>query len=418
MTTTPGAPVTPSMSEPADQATVRRMNLALLMRTVLTDGPRSRAKLAADTGLTKATISSLVTELIDRGLLTEGQVDRGGIGRPGRRVEVDGSSVRCLGLELNIDYIVGVVLDLNGRVVAHRRSAVPLRDLGPAHGLSRVAVFTSELLRENGIHVEQIETLHVSLPGMIDVDSGILSHAPNLHWRQVDVVHTLRGRLGWTGTRIHIDNDANFGAMAEYARGRSAGSRNLLYLVGDVGVGAGLVVDGRILRGHTGFAGEVGHVPLGRPDLRCGCGRLGCWETTVGLEAVLAATAGPAAGQGDLNVALTAVLQQADDGDPAIVEVLHATGRSLGTGAAVLANLLDPEVIILGGHFSRLQRHLVAGLHETLDPSLVGETGPVRVEFSEYGSEAPALGAAHAGIDLIVSDPSRVRSRITAPSST
>ncbi|HEY5150898.1 MAG TPA: helix-turn-helix domain-containing protein, partial [Mycobacterium sp.] len=117
---------------PADQATVRRLNLALLMRSLSDGGPRPRARLAEDTGLTKATVSSLVAELIERGLVIEGNIDRGGLGRPGRTVELDPTGVRFVGIELQVDYIAGMVVDLRGTVLARRRIGRSMADLGPA----------------------------------------------------------------------------------------------------------------------------------------------------------------------------------------------------------------------------------------------------------------------------------------------
>ena len=122
--------------------------------------------------------------------------------------------------------------------------------------MGQVAELAAALVADCGATPDQVETLHLSLPGLIDIDAGVLAYGPNLHWRQVDVVHTLMGRLQWADTRIGVDNDANLGAMAEYASGPSAGSSNLLYLVGEIGVGAGMIIDGRIIRGATGFAGR------------------------------------------------------------------------------------------------------------------------------------------------------------------
>ena len=396
---------------PADQATVRRLNLGLLMRNLAAGGPRSRARLADDTRLNKATVSSLVTELIDRGLVIEGIMQRSGVGRPARTIEVNTAVVRCIGLELNVDYLAGVITDLTGRVLARRRLSLPMIELGPARALSRVADLAAALVVDSGARPEQVETLHLSLPGLIDIDAGVLAYGPNLHWRQVDVVHTLMGRLQWPETRIGVDNDANLGAMAEYASGPSAGSSNLLYLVGEIGVGAGMIINGRIIRGATGFAGEVGHMPIGDLAVKCACGRRGCWETAVGMNAVVEAVAVPGdrLHEGDMSSRLTEIVRRAEAGDERTLHALDETGRQLGVGASVLANLLDPEVIIFGGHFAVLQKYMVdAVVAEMRSRVLGGSVMACRLEFSTLGFEAPALGAAHAGIDTLINDPTLV----------
>ena len=396
---------------PADQATVRRLNLGLLMRSLAGGGPRSRARLAEDTGLNKATVSSLVTELVDRGLVTEGIIQRHGVGRPGRMIEVNTGVVRCIGLELNVDYLAGVITDLTGRVLARHRLTLPMLELGPAKAMGQVAELADKLVTDCGATPDQVKTLHLSLPGLIDIDAGVLAYGPNLHWRQVDVVHTLMGRLGWSGTRIAVDNDANLGAMAEYASGPSAGSFNLLYLVGEIGVGAGMIINGRIIRGATGFAGEVGHMPIGDPEMLCGCGRRGCWETAVGMNAVIDAVSvdGDGLRECDMASRLAEIVRRADAGDARTLTALAETGRCLGVGASVLANLLDPEVIIFGGHFAALQKYIEeALLAEMRSRVLGGAVMACRLEFSTLGFEAPALGAAHAGIDTLINDPTLV----------
>lgn len=401
----------PAGSVPADQATVRRLNLGLLMRSLAAGGPRSRARLAEDTGLNKATVSSLVTELVDRGLATEGIIQRSGVGRPGRTIEVNAGVVRCVGLELNVDYLAGVITDLTGRVLARRRLNLPMVELGPARAMGKVAELAYSLVADCDARPEQVETLNLSLPGLIDIDAGVLAYGPNLAWRQVDVVHTLMGRLRWPGTRIGVDNDANYGAMAEYALGPSAGAANLLYLVGEIGVGAGMIIDGRILRGATGFAGEVGHMPIGDPGALCGCGRRGCWETAVGMTAVVDAVAGTGDGlrDGGMAAGLQQIVERAESGDVRTLAALAETGRRLGLGASVLANMLDPEVIIFGGHFAALQQFMSAAVTtEMRSRVLGGDVMACRVEFSTLGFEAPALGAAHAGIDALINDPTLV----------
>jgi len=296
-------------------------------------------------------------------------------------------------------------------VLARRRLSLPMIDLGPARAMGQVAALAAALVVACGATPEQVKTLHVSLPGLIDIDAGVLAYGPNLGWRQVDVVHSLMGRLRWPGTRVAVDNDANLGAMAEYAVGPSAGSSNLLYLVGEIGVGAGMIIDGRIVRGATGFAGEVGHMPIGDPAVQCGCGRRGCWETSVGMNAVADAVWAPGDRGGDCDMAsrLAQIVDRAEAGDERTLRALRETGRRLGLGASVLANLLDPEVIIFGGHFSALQKYIQDAVTiEMRSRVLGGAVMACRLEFSTLGFEAPALGAAHSGIDMLISDPTLV----------
>lgn len=405
-------------STPADQATVRRLNLSLLLRNLAVGGARSRARLAQDTGLTKATVSSLVAELIERSLVVEGTVERSGLGRPGRAVELDPDGVRFLGIELQVDDISGMVLDLPGRVLARQRLSRSMAELGPARALGEVADLARSLVAEAGSRVDQVQSLHLAVPGLIDADAGMLALAPNLHWRDVDIVHTLMGRLQWNDARIGVDNDANMGAMAHYATADSSGSQNLLYLAGAVGVGAGMIVDGRIVRGAAGFAGEVGHIALGSPDRQCGCGRRGCWETAVSLSALLDAVCGDAISKhpAGLRAELVRIKQRAADGDRQVLDAIAEQAHWLGIGMSVLSNILNPDTFVLGGHFSVLREYIREPvLAELRSRVLAGAVS--RVEFSELEFDAASLGAAHVGIAQLIADPTLARIRHAGPDS-
>ncbi len=399
-----------SPTSPADQATVRRLNQALLMRSLVEGGPRSRARLAEDSGLNKATVSSIVTSLQGLGLVEEGESAHRGPGRPGKVVRLTTDSVRFLGLEVNVGYVAGIAVDLTGAVRARARVALPA-DTGATRGLAVVADLARRLVAESGATPAGVRSLHLSIPGLVDTATGVLDFAPNLGWRDVDVAHILRGRLGWWSAAIAVDNDANLGAMAEYAVGAGAGSPHLLYLSGEVGVGGGSVVDGRIARGSHGFAGEVGHMPIGPRDLRCGCGRFGCWETVVGLSMLLALVGhdsddGPA----DLKTVVTGLRDRAAQGDPAVLSALEEQGRWLGIGLSVLANVLDPETIVLGGHFPLLAEYLTGPMHAELDGRLLAPRGRTpRILFSTLGFDAACLGGAHAGRELLIADPGGTR---------
>jgi predicted NBD/HSP70 family sugar kinase len=380
------------------------------MRSLADGGPRPRARLAEDTGLTKATVSSLVAELIDRRLVTEGTIDRSGLGRPSRAVELDPHWVRFVGVELQVDYIAGIVLDLTGRVLARRRVPRSMAELGPARALGVVADIARELVAESASSVGQVQSLQVAVPGLVDADAGMLSFAPNLHWRDVDIVHTLLGRLQWHDARIGVDNDANMGAIAHYAMGSVSGTANLLFIAGAVGVGAGMIVDGRIVRGADGFAGEVGHMTVGPTDRHCGCGRLGCWETGVGLAALLTLAAEPGDPVHDesidLGTRMAQLVDRAEAGDRRVLAALAEQAHWLGIGVSILANVLNPDTIVLGGHFPVIRKFIAEPvITEVTARVLAGPAAMCRVEFSELGFEAASLGAAHAGIEQLLADP-------------
>ncbi|MDX6278473.1 MAG: hypothetical protein QOJ72_2601, partial [Nocardioidaceae bacterium] len=262
---------------------VRRQNIALILRSLRTEGPATRTELARRTGLAKATVGTIVGDLGAGGAVGEDDSVSTGRGRPGRPVTLTGESIIGLGFEVNVDYIAAVALDLAGNVKLIDTRLVPPGQPPTADLLMRVAGETRDGLIAQG---NTVVGATVAVPGLVSHDSRTIVWAPNLGWNDVDLADKLELEVGGVCPTT-IDNDANSAALAEAAHGVSTGAASSLYLTGTVGIGAGIVQDGRLLRGGSGFAGEVGHMPIGDPSAVCGCGRLGCWEASIGLRGML-----------------------------------------------------------------------------------------------------------------------------------
>lgn len=402
-------------TDPVDtyQVTARRRNLAVVLRSIVDGGPRSRARLAEDSHLTKATVSSLVGELEARGFVVVGDPSRHGVGRPSQVVRLNTESVRCVGIEINVDYIAGVALDLAGRVRARARRPLPLATVRAEQGLREAAEVVRRLIQTSGSSPQQVYSIHLSVPGLVDTAGGVLTYAPNLGWRDVDLVRGFGDELRWKTVLVAIDNDANFGAMAEYAARRSTGVRELLYVVGEVGVGGGTVVDGRIVQGAHGLSAEVGHMPIGPQSRVCGCGRRGCWESVVGLAALLHDVADPSDPIHDptidLSTRLIDIRDRAAAGDRRVVRALNRHARWLGIGLAVIVSVVDPATVVLGGHFVPIQDFLVKPMMAEISARTIAyPVSPPTIEFSTLGFEAACLGAAQAGLEALIADPGSV----------
>ena len=402
-----------SKHTPADQATVRRSNLGLVLRHLRDNGPRSRARIAQETGLNKATVSSLVAELIDRRLVSAGDVHRGGsVGRPGLIVHLDGSTVCGIGVELNVDYAATLVLDLRGEVLFEHLIALDVPALGAGRTLDEVAALVAEAsaaaLALGAVPVG----VTVAVPGLVRSVDGVVIYAPNIGWHDVPVLDGLRARIG-LDCPVRVENDANLSAIAEWAMGSEARTSDLVYLTGEVGVGGGVIVAGQLLRGAGGLSGEVGHTSLGDPDIVCGCGRRGCWETAVGLAALLREAADaddpvrdPAR---DLETRLAEMARRADAGDERTLSALARVGTALGTGAAVLINVFNPQVIILGGYFAVLGRFLTEPMTAELRARVFGpDLAGARVVLSTLGFTAAVRGGAHVALESVFDDPTLV----------
>ncbi|MDG4858745.1 ROK family transcriptional regulator, partial [Streptomyces sp. T-3] len=314
------APAGPS--RPRDRGSIRRTNLGVVLRMLRDGGPRSRAQIATDTGLPKPTVTSLVAELVALGLVREGSAQReGAVGRPGTLVQIDGRSLCGIGVEISTSYVHVLALTLNGSSAFEHRIPVAVADVGPQAVLDLAAQEIRACLA--ALDREGIRPVGVTLavPGVIDVAAGTVAYAPAIGWRDVAVVDGLRARLEQAPPGLVVENDAKLAALAEHVAVQGADEvHDMVCITGERGIGAGIVTDGRLLRGATGFAGEVGHMPLDPQRRPCVCGRRGCWEVMVGLDAILRL----AADDGDpvhdpaveLETRLAELRRRAQDGDP------------------------------------------------------------------------------------------------------
>ncbi|MPZ84894.1 MAG: ROK family protein [Actinophytocola sp.] len=400
---------------------MRRNNLALVLRHLREAGPRSRARISVETGLNRGTVSSLIAELIERGLVREGNVQRGGsVGRPGQIVELDGRGIGGIGVEINVDYVTALVLDLTNTVVFDQRVALDVQALPTDAVLDAVTDLAVRALAECARIGMTPVGMTLAVPALVDIDSGVVAFAPNLHWTQVAVVEGLTSRLterlGRPVFGVQVDNDANLAALGEYAMGGMAGTPDLVYLTGETGVGGGVMIDGRLLRGAEGFSGEIGHMPLNPSGHMCGCGRRGCWETMVGLAALLrmaAATDDPVCDPSlDLEQRLAMISRRADEDDPRTLEALELVGTALGLGASILVNVFNPRVLVLGGYFASLGHYLLEPmLSEMRARVIAADAGACRVELSTLGFAAASRGGAHVALEAVLDDPTLVAVR-------
>lgn len=371
------------MSDP-----VRRRNAAVVLRSLRYDGPATRAELSARTGLSKATVGAIASGLEEVGAVRElEQVRSGDRGRPGLRLTLAGGRQVGVGLEANVEYVSAVVVDLSGEV--RHRVTRPVFDVEDVEGaLTDIADGVADTLRIAG---QRPVGATVAVPGLIAEDDRSIAWTPNLRLAGTRVAERVDASFGWTD-RVRLNNDADCAALAELHYGAGRGSQHLLYLTGTVGIGAGLVEGGRLVRGARGFAGEVGHLPIGEPGAPCGCGRTGCWEASVGLHAMLAAVGMPELATPEETARVVA--EKAQD-EPAVRRAVEGVGTRLGQGLAIVTGILDPSTIVLGGYFEPLGDLVLAPAREVLAASLAAPVQQVPdLRVGVLGTESAALGAA------------------------
>jgi predicted NBD/HSP70 family sugar kinase len=411
-------PAVPDGPGAADLATLRRSNLALVLRRLRDHGPRSRARLATELGVTRSAASNLVSELAERGLVRVGVAERGGLGRPGTPVELAGHAVCGIGAEINVNHVATMALDLAGRVVVEHRMPIDARRLEAGEVIDHLAELVGRTTADLTARGATPVGLTVGVAGLVDSTRDVLTLGPNLGWRDVPVGGMLRERLR-PAYPVVVDNEANLAATAEAVPGDPQ-RRDILVISGEVGLGGGIVADGRLLRGRQGYAGEFGHMIVDPHGRRCGCGRTGCWETVAGLRALLDAATDaddpvrdPALG---LEARLAELNRRADLGDTRTLAALEQVGGWVGVGAAILANALNPAAIVLSGYLAEVGHHLRSAVEARLEAGVLApQAGGTRVELSALGFTAAVRGGALLALESVFTDPTRVERRLVAP---
>ncbi len=397
---------------PVDQRSVRRHNLGLVMRHLSQEGPRSRATIANETGLNKTTVSSLVGELIDRGLLLEIETENpGSVGRPALKVQLS-RDVVAVGLELAVDYLAVCATDLTGHV---RHDAFVSRDNRSSTAEDALDALLQLAEDALGVVTRQGMTpigVTVAVPGIVDIERGVLFNAPNLGWKEVAVAELLKSHLGHPDYPIAVDNESNLGALCELWEGVGSDYHDFIYLLGEIGVGAGIIWNGELFRGSSGFAGEFGHLTVDPDGPECGCGSRGCLESIVGQEAV-EREAGIAEDADDSGVggvgAGRLLAREAEAGNERVLATLRHVGRTLGIGVATLVNLLNPEAIVLGGYFTQVAEWLVPEIEAEVNRRMIaGEWSDFRILVSRLEGQSAVRGAAALSLRAVLADPEAV----------
>lgn len=390
----------------ATQEEMRRHNLSGLLTLLHVNGPTSRAELTARTGLNRSTVKALARELAEFGLAHESSpVASGGAGRPSIVVEPATDGVYVLAIDIGAEHLVAARVGLGGRVLDRCESGAARTGYGVEETLTHVKTLVTAL-RRMAPSTARCVGIGVSVCGLVSRASGVVRFAPNLGWVDVPLGDLLTARLcvgpstpAPVGRAVAVGNDGDLGAMAEYLRGAGAGTDNLVYLSGEVGIGGGIILGGRALVGAGGYAGEFGHMSINPRGRMCRCGRRGCWETEVGEEAVLRETgSAPGTSLAELVVAYTA-------GEPAVRKGLRKVGFWLGAGVADLVNIFNPDVVIFGGATRQLFEVTEPVVRAAVDTALSAPNEHVRLALPGLGADSTLLGAAELAFAPLLHNP-------------
>ncbi|WP_051450905.1 ROK family protein [Actinospica robiniae] len=366
----------------------------------------------------KPTITSLVGELVDLGLARESHAERSGaIGRPGLIVELDGREFAGIGIEVSTGHIKATALTPRGQVLIEKYSPLDVCHLDQSIVIDAVASLIKETtgeLRRAGVRCVGAA---VAAPGIVDPVDGIVENAPNIGWSHVPLIGALTERLGRSAPPLGLGNDARLAVIAEYLGFQNPDVHDLIYIIGGIGIGGGFISDGRLITGSSGLAGEIGHMPLDPGGAVCACGRRGCWETMVGLTALLRRAAAcddeVLDSTIDVKQRLDELVARADAGDRRTLAALDAVGADLGLGLSLLSDVMNPRAIVLGGYFTHVSRYVIDQVRAVMAARVITpRAGDCEVMVSTLGFDAVARGAACLAVDRIYQDPVGAAGRV------
>jgi predicted NBD/HSP70 family sugar kinase len=396
----------PGGSAPGSVGDVRRSNLALVLGAIAEFPPGthpSRAQVAGATGLTKASVSSLVLDLLDAGIIREIGLNPQGRGRPGVGLELSPSRA-VMGMEINVDYISAAVVDLAGTVLIREVQERDNRISADGPVLAALALLAARVRSAAGEQGVEVLGGGLAVPGLVDPAASRVLTAPNLGWVNVDL--DLDALLPEAPLGVELFNEANAAALAEL-RHRPNGAANFLFVSGEVGVGGGIVIGSELFTGPGGHAGEVGHIVVEPDGGRCSCGGTGCLETVAGQDAIFDA-AGIGSGS-SRSASMSALLQALDAGRPGALAAVERAARCLGIALASTARVVNISSVVLGGHFAVLEPWLRGPLLDSLEKYAPGKYGSGQVSVSAVGESGALLGAAGSVIRSLVEAPHRLQ---------
>jgi glucokinase-like ROK family protein len=398
-----------------DHSAMREINLSVVLDTLRRHEPISRTGLARISGLNKTTVSSLIRELQDSELVYEIQpITTDAVGRPPIALMLNPDAGTIIGAEIGVDFVSAIVADFSAKVL--------WRKVEDTSGLSDQEAILEKALKIFQIAYSKAEKLPgrifglgLGVPGLVNSDTGTLLVAPNLGWKNVPLRQRLMDRFH---IPVYVDNEANLAALGETYFGAATAIEQVLYVSSGVGLGGGIVLNGQILTGATGFSGEIGHMTMVVENgLPCNCGNYGCWETLASQWAVFRRIK-DAVGQGRSSsleektsgnldrLTIPLVVQAADEGDQVAIAALEETGYWLGIGLANLINALNPRGVVIGGILTLAQDYLMPIIRSTAaERAWRYSYESCNIVVAEHGEHACVMGGVAVVYRQLLSEP-------------
>lgn len=374
------------MAKIINQELMRATNKGQILRFIRHHAaPVSKKEIADQLGFSTTSVATFINELIQEGKIIEGGIAPSTGGRKSMLYRFNPEALYVIGIDLQVDQLIGVLLNFNGERMASRTMTLPDQDEWRVAGL--IDQMVQEFCAAEGILPEKLAGVGVAVPGTVRRETSLIEFAPNLGWRNVNLRQLLAFPQG-----LLVENEANAGAFAEKTYGAGRFAESLIYISIGIGVGTGLILSQNLYTGFSEQAGEFGHMTVESEGLPCGCGGRGCWEAYTSNVAVLkryTRLSGKALNSFEEFLNLLA------QGDSVAEEVRQFLTKYLAIGIANMVNGFNPERVIIGGEIAKAKQLLYADLwkqckERCLERSFLG----LEIVFSELGEKVSALGVA------------------------
>ena len=376
----------------------RASNTARALSEIRRRGEAARVDLVESLDLSPATVSAVIAELLEAGLILETPAEAGiGRGRPRIQLRLNPQARRVAGAKLSDDAVTVAILDFCGEVLSTGEAATGTGSLDAAKLLAMLELALKRALEGTGLRDSDLAAFGLGVPGFIEIETGLCHWSPLLVGPPINLRALLAQRLSCP---IFVDNDANLATMAELWFGHGREAQDFLVVTVEHGVGLGIVLDGALFRGARGLGAEFGHTKVQIDGALCRCGQRGCLEAYV-ADYALAREAGLAVGPGaGPDETLDRLAEQAKAGHEVSASIYRRAGRMLGLGLANLLNIFDPPLVVLAGE--RIQNHdlLAEELERTITANTLTTGRPAaRIAVHRWGDQLWARGAGALALD-------------------
>lgn len=381
-----------------DISLVKKLNKRAVLTIIKEFGPLSRTSIAKKARLNKATVSTLVHELLEIDIIKEIGIGKSTGGRRPILIMINDDSGCIIGVDLQPGHLSILLTNLSNRVIWHKKTPIKIND-STEYIFSQMEDLINKAIENSPETSLGILGVGIGVPGIVDYRKSELLIAPNLNWHNLNLKSYFEDKINLP---IFIDNEANVAALAEQLYGNHINSNSLIYISAGTGIGVGLILNGALYRGSKGYSGEFGHMSIERFGLKCPCGNQGCWEMYASEKSFMREIKKDNKYN---DKSFSDYMSEDSLKSHEVIGQLNEVGINLGIGISNIINSFNPEVIIIGNTLAQAGNLILNPIIETVESRLINYINhEVDIKLSTLGEESRALGAASMVLSNLLND--------------